>query len=103
MEYAVIELGGSQVKVKKGDVINADIVLSDSKKTLKLGKVIMRHLGKKVEIGDPHIKGANISCDVLGAGKTKKVTAYKYKRRKSSKFKKGHRQNFITLKVKEIT
>jgi len=102
MDYAIIEIGGSQYRVKKGDIINVDIPLGQNKKVLKFGNILMRHSGKKVEIGDPHIKGANISCDVLKEGRAKKVIAYKYKRRKSSKFKRGHRQGFVTLKVKEL-
>ena len=102
MDYAIVEIGGGQFKVKKGDVIQADFSLGQSKKSVKINNVLMSHSGKKVEIGNPYIKGASISCEVVGEGKTKKVIAYKYRRRKSSKFKRGHRQRQITLKVKEI-
>jgi large subunit ribosomal protein L21 len=103
MEYAIVEIGGNQFRIKKGDIIQADFSLEQSKKSVKISKVLMYHSGKNVEIGNPYIKGANISCDVVGIGKTKKVIAYKYRRRKSSKFKKGHRQRLITLKVKDIS
>lgn len=102
MDYAIVEIGGSQFRVKKGDIINADFSLGRSKKTVKINNVLLRHSGKMVEVGSPHIKGAGVSCEVIAEGKAKKVIAYKYERRKSSKFKRGHRQKFITLKVKEI-
>lgn len=102
MDYAIIEIGGRQFMVKKGDIINADFSLGQSKKAVKIDNVLMRHSGKKVEIGSPHIKGASVSCEVIREGRAKKVIAYKYKRRNSSKFKKGHRQRVITLRVKEI-
>ncbi len=102
MEYAVVEIGGSHFKVKKGDTIQADFILGRSKKSLKIDKVLMCHIGKNVELGNPYVKGASISCDVISEGKAKKIVVYKYKRRKSSKFKRGHRQRQITLKVKEI-
>lgn len=103
MEYAVVELGGSQFRVKKGDIIRADFALGGAKKTsLKIDKVLMSHIGKKVELGSPYLKGASVSCDVIGEEKADKVIAYKYRRRKSSKFKKGHRQRQIILKIKEI-
>ena len=102
MEYAIVEIGGSQFKIKKGDTIEANLSLEQSKKSVKINKVLMYHSGKNVEIGSPYIKGANISCDVVGERKTEKVIAYKYRRRKSSKFKKGHRQRLIMLKVKDI-
>lgn len=102
MEYAIVEVGGGQFKVKKGDTIEASFSLGKSKKSLKIDKVLLSHIGKKLEIGTPYVKGASVTCDVIGEGRAKKVIAYKYKRRKSSKFKKGHRQNIVTLKVKEI-
>ena len=103
MEYVIVEIGGSQFKVKKGAIIKADFSLGKSKKSVKIDKVLMSHLGKKVELGSPYIKGASVSCDIISEGRAKKVIAYKYKRRKSSKFKRGHRQKQITLKVKEIS
>lgn len=103
MNYAIVKIGGSQFKVKKGDTIQTDFSLGQSKKSVKINNVLMCHFGKKVEIGNPYVKGASISCEVIGVGRARKVIAYKYKRRKSSKFKKGHRQQQITLKVKDIT
>ena len=102
MDYAIVEIGGRQFKVKKGDIIQADFTLGQSKKSVKIGKVLMYHFGKKLELGNPYIKSASISCEVISEGRAKKVIAYKYKRRKSSKFKKGHRQKSITLRVKDI-
>ena len=102
MGYAVVEIGGSQFKVQKGDIIEADFSLGKSKKSLKFDKVLMYHIGKKLELGDPYVKGASVSCEVVGEGRGRKIVVYKYKRRKSSKFKRGHRQKQITLKIKEI-
>ena len=103
MEYAIFEVGGSQVKAKKGDTIKVGRFLADSKKTVKLNKVLLYTDGKSVEIGSPYIKGASVSCELLGEIKEKKVIAYKYKKRKSSKFKKGHRRKLLVLKVKDIS
>ena len=102
MEYVVVEIGGSQFKVKKGDTVETDFAPARGKKAVKLDKVLMCHLGKKIEVGTPYVKGASVSCDVVSEGRSVKVLAYKYKRRKSSKFKKGHRQRCVTLKVKDI-
>lgn len=102
MEYAIVEVGGSQFKVKKGDVIKAGAFALESKKSAKLGKVLLYSDGKSVDIGSPYLKGAHVNCDVLGEAKAKKVIAFKYRKRKSSKFKKGHRRKLLVLKVKEI-
>lgn len=103
MEYAIIEAGGSQFKVKKGDVIKVGRFAADSKKSAKINKVLFYSDGKTVEIGSPYIKSAHVACDIIGEAKAKKVIAYKYKKRKSSKFKKGHRRKLLVLKVKEIS
>jgi len=102
MEYAVVEIGGAQFKVKKGDEFRANLASLKPGKALKLDKVLMRCASKKLELGNPYLHGASVTCDVAGEGRGRKLTAYKYKRRKSSKFKKGHRQNFVVLKVKSI-
>ncbi len=103
MEYAIVEAGGNQFKVKKGDVIKAGMFDRESKKSARLSKVLLYSDGKTIEIGSPYLKGAHVVCDVIGEEKAKKVVAYKYRRRKSSKFKKGHRRKLLVLKVKEIS
>ncbi|MDD5681378.1 MAG: 50S ribosomal protein L21 [Candidatus Omnitrophica bacterium] len=103
MEYAIVEAGGSQFKVKKGDVIKVGRFGTDSKKSAKIGKVLLYSDGKNVEVGTPYIKDAYVSCELMREEKAKKVIAYKYRKRKSSKFKKGHRRKLLVLKVKEIS
>ncbi len=103
MEYAIIEAGGSQFKVKKGDIIKTGMFDTPSKKSAKISKVLLYSDGKNVEIGAPYVKGARIACDIIGEEKAKKVIAFKYRKRKGSKFKKGHRRKLLVLKVKEIS
>ena len=103
MNYVIVEIGGKQFRIKKGDIIKADCGLGQSKKSVKFNNILMSHMGKKLELGNPYVKGASVTCDVISEGRTKKVIAYKYKRRKSSKFKRGHRQKEITFKIKDIT
>ena len=102
MEYAVVEIGGNQYKVKKDDIINTDFSLGTAKKAVKFDKVVMYHIHKNVKLVNPYIKGASVSCEIVAEGKSRKIIIYKYKRRKSSKFKKGHRQRYVTLKIKDI-
>ena len=103
MDYVIVEVGGGQYKLKTGDVFKADFAEADIKKPVKLTKVLFCHMGKKIDLGTPYVKGASVTCEISKIGRGQKVIAYKYKKRKSSKFKKGHRQQFIELKVKEIS
>ena len=101
--YAVIETGSKQYKVAKDDIILIER-LEDAKegKTLKLDNVLLIKEGNSVHVGSPYLKGAGVTCEVLAEVRGDKLIAYKYKKRKSSKKKIGHRQNLLKLKVKSI-
>ena len=55
-----------------------------------------------IRIGQPYVKGAKVTACVLKNLKARKVISYKYRRRKSSHWKKGHRQLLTRVKIKEI-
>ncbi len=102
--YAIVEAGGKQFKVTKGDRFFAETFRSRLKEggTIKINKVLFIKEGNTVHIGKPHLHGASVLCEVLAHSRSKKVIAYKYRKRKSSKTKIGHRQDLIELRVKEI-
>jgi large subunit ribosomal protein L21 len=100
--YAIVELGGLQHKVAANQQIEVQKVNAKKDKTFKIDKVLFIKNGKDISIGNPYIKGASVLCDVLKEFRADKLIAYKYKRRKSSKHKIGHRQDMCLLRVKEI-
>lgn len=100
--YVIIETGGKQYRLCKNDIFEVEKLDAAPGKTVKLDKVLFYSDGKRIEVGKPYIKNAKLNCDVLSNIKGKKVISYKYKRRKGSHRKIGHRQNLTRLKVKEI-
>lgn len=100
--YAVIELNGSQVKVEKNDKFHVNHLECDDKKSLKVDKVLFGKKGSTNFIGDPYVKGAYVECEKIGDKRLKKVIAFKYRDRKSSQSKIGHRQDVTEFKVKDI-
>lgn len=100
--YAVVETGGKQYKIAKNDIILVEELKVKEGGTVKLNKVLLAKEGNSLHVGNPYIKGSSVVCEVLGHVRGDKVIAYKYKKRKSSKKKIGHRQGFAKLKVKEI-
>jgi large subunit ribosomal protein L21 len=100
--YAVIETGGKQYKVAKNDVILIDTISAKQGGEVKISKVLLISEGGAVHVGNPHVKGSHVVCEVLGNIRGDKVVAFKYKKRKSEKKKIGHRQELLKLKVKEI-
>jgi len=100
--YAVIETGSKQYKVKKDDIILVERLDFTEGKALRLEDVLLVKDGNSVRVGSPYVKGAGVVCEVLGEVRGDKVIAYKYKKRKSSKKKIGHRQDLLRLKIRSI-
>lgn len=101
--YAVIMTGGKQYKVEKGATITVERLThpeKDNEVTIK--EVLMVHDGKEVKFGRPYLKDAKVVAEVISDFRGKKLMSYKYRRRKDSHWKKGHRQELTKLKIKEI-
>jgi len=100
--YAVIEVGAKQYNVKKDDVIEVEKLKAQEGKEIDIDKVLLVSKDKHVEVGQPYVKGAKVSVLVLGSAKGEKLISFKYRRRKASHWKKGHRQQLTVLKIKDI-
>ncbi len=101
--YVIVETGGKQYRLSKNDVFEAELLDTVPGKTIKLEKVLLSSDTKgAVEVGKPYLKNAKVDCEVLGLTKSRKTFSFKYKRRKGSRKKKGHRQQYMKLKVKDI-
>ena len=100
--YAIIEIGGKQYSVQKDDVIAVEKQDAEKGKDISLGQVLLVSAGEDVLIGQPYVKNAKIKATVLEQFKGDKVISYKYRRRKSRDWKRGHRQQLTRLKIKEI-
>lgn len=100
--YAIIEVGGKQYSVQKGDIIEVEKQKAQEGKDISLSKVLLVSKDKKVEVGKPYLKEAKVIACVLKQIKGPKAVSFKYRRRKSSHWKKGHRQKLSRLKISEI-
>jgi large subunit ribosomal protein L21 len=100
--YAVIEISATQFKVKEGDTIDVNKLEINDKKDIFIDKVLLLSKDKKIEVGQPYLKGVKVRAEVLGQVKGDKVVSFKYRRRKSSQWKKGFRAQLTRIKIKEI-
>jgi len=100
--YAIIETGGKQFKVQAGDVIQVEQLPVDAGTSYTFDKVLALLDGEGSVFGDPTVKGASVTAQVIGDGKAKKVIVYKYKAKKGFHKKKGHRQPYTQLKIDGI-
>lgn len=99
--YAVIETGGKQYKVEKGDVIFVE-KLSAEEESIVNFKVIAINDEKELITGIPYVDSAKVSGKVLKNGKAKKITVFTYKPKKSEKRKMGHRQPYSKIQIEDI-
>lgn len=99
---AVIKTGGKQYLVSPGQKIKIEKLEIPEGEEVIFDQVLLLEKGKKVEIGTPFIKDAKVIGKVLKQGKVKKVIVFKYKSKTRYKKKKGHRQPFTQVEIKEI-
>ena len=100
--YAIIEVGGKQYKVQKDDIIDIERQNKKEQQKLIFNKVLLVAKDKDIQIGQPYVKGAKVTASVIKNLRARKVVSYKYRRRKSSHWKKGHRQLLTRVIIKEI-
>ena len=98
--YAVIETGGKQFKVEKGDTLNIELL--DAKKDVTFSNILLVVYDGKVVVGAPYIADAKVKAKVLEHGKADKVIVFKYKNKINYRRKRGHRQQFTKVQIEEI-
>lgn len=101
--YAIVETGGKQFRVSKGDVIRVEKLAVEEGDSIALDQVMMLQSEAGTVIGNPYIDGASVNARVVENGKSKKVIIYKYKAKKNYRKKQGHRQPFTELEIVEIS
>ncbi len=100
--YAVIKTGGKQYKVSPGDVLRVEKLDSKKGETVEMKDVLLVADGDKVSVGKSTIASASVTAEVMGDGRGEKILIFKHRRRKGFRKTIGHRQDFTTIKVKEI-
>ena len=99
--FAVIKAGGKQYGVAAEDVIRIDGIDRNPGDIVEFGEVLMLG-GDKLQVGAPTISGALVAGEVLEHARGDKVIAFKKRRRKNSRRRHGHRQDFTLVRITEI-
>ncbi|MEE3487032.1 MAG: 50S ribosomal protein L21 [Bulleidia sp.] len=100
--YAVIETGGKQLKVEKGQDIYVEKLDVEPGSEYVFDKVILVS-DAATKIGTPYVEGAKVTCKVVKQGKEKKVKIFMYHSKKgSTRHRQGHRQPYTKLTVESI-
>ena len=103
MSFAVIKTGGKQYKVSAGEILKVEL-LKDSKPDSKIEfKEVLAYGDEKFfEIGSPTVEGAKVEADLLKNSKERTVLIFKKRRRKNSRRKNGHRQQYSMVRIDKI-
>ena len=100
--YAIIETGGKQYRVEPGLTIQVESVPGEVGAQVEIDQVHLVHGDAGVVIGQPLVKGAKVTAEIVRHGRTRSITVFKKKRRKNYRRTRGHRQGFTKLLIKSI-
>ena len=100
--YAVIKTGGKQYRVAENDVLEIERLAGDAGGSVEFTEVLMVGEGESVKFGKPLIAGAKVLAELVEQTRGPKVIAFKKRRRKNSRRKKGHRQDLTKVRITGI-
>lgn len=99
--YAVIKTGGKQIKVEEGSVIFVEKLDAEAGDKVTFDEVVFVG-GESTKIGTPLVEGASVEGTVEKQVREKKVTTFKYRPKKDSRSKQGHRQPYTKVTIDSI-
>jgi large subunit ribosomal protein L21 len=99
--FAVFKTGGKQYRVAADDVLKVATVKGEPGDIVEFGEVLVVG-GDSVTLGAPTISGATVAAEVIEQGRGPKIIAFKKRRRKNSRRKRGYREEFTLLRITEI-
>jgi large subunit ribosomal protein L21 len=99
--FAVIKTGGKQYRVAADDLLQVEKIKGEPGEIVQFGEVLVVG-GDTATLGTPTVAGASVAAEVVEQGRGPKVIAFKKRRRKNSRRKRGHRQEFTLVRITEI-
>ena len=100
--YAVIETGGKQHKVEKGMILSVDLLKDDIGKKITFDNVMLYVDGDNVEVGQPYLDNVKVTAEIKDIVKANKISILRFRRRKHSMRKIGHRAKHSQIEIKNI-
>ena len=103
MSYAIIKTGGKQYKVKSGEILKIEKIPGTNDNSKIEFKEILAYGDEKViEVGSPIVEGAKVEANLIKNSKNRTILIFKKRRRKNSRRKNGHRQQFSLIRINKI-
>ena len=102
MSYAIIQTGGKQYKVMKDAILDVEKISPSKGKSVQFDQVLLIADGDKIKLGEPAIKGASVTAEIVKDFRADKVTSFHYRKRKGFHKTRGHRQPLTRVKITAI-
>ena len=102
MDYAILQTGSKQYKVKPGDVIDVEKLPVEEGASVELTDVLAVSRDSEVLVGTPLVPDASVLAQVRAQGRDAKIIVFKYKRKVRYRKKRGHRQHYTRLFITAI-
>jgi large subunit ribosomal protein L21 len=100
--YAVIRTGGKQYRVAANDELEIEKLAGEAGAKVEFTEVLMVGAGESVKVGKPTVTGAKVLAELVEQTRGPKLIAFKKRRRKNSRRKKGHRQDLTKVRITDI-
>ena len=103
MTYAIFVAGGHQFRAEPGKTVQVPLLEAEPGAKVTFDRVLLTSDGKKVLAGQPTVRGAKVTAEVVRHGKGEKVRIYRFARRAGYRRHAGHRQPFTEVKIADVT
>jgi large subunit ribosomal protein L21 len=100
--YAIVNINGIQTRVTPDEVLSVPRLAGDPGQQLTFDRVILLADGDSITIGQPFVKGATLTAEVVDHVRGPKLKIYKFKRRREYRRRKGHRDELTRIRVTGI-
>ena len=101
--YAVVEAGGRQYQLTSGRYIDVDMVPGEPESEFIFERVLMIVDGDQSMVGAPLVEGAKVKGKIISHGRGAKMVVYKYRAKKGTRKRTGHRQGFTRIWINSIS
>ncbi|MCB5230741.1 MAG: 50S ribosomal protein L21 [Candidatus Cloacimonas sp.] len=101
--YAIVGFKGNQYKVIKDTILKVPYLgTQEIGSQIEIDDILLISDNNEIKVGTPKIENVKVVAEVISHKRDKKIIVFKKKRRKGYRVKKGHRQDFTEIKIKDI-
>ena len=100
--YAIVNINGIQTRVTPDEVLKVARLTGEPGAKLKFDHVLLLADGDKIMVGQPSVKGASVTAEVVGHERGEKLRIFKFKRRREYRKRRGYRDELTCIRVTGI-